>query len=110
MTDVLLLYLFTRVDVLVTVGIIGAVVTSVIGVAICVIHVSDYDEMYPHWRRLAAALAAFVALAVVVPDQKSLAIIVGGKVALDAARSPEAQEIGGLVLDAIRSTLKEPAK
>jgi len=44
------------------------------------------------------------------PPARRLAIILGGKVAIDAIRSPQAQEVGGLVLDVVREKLKEAAK
>lgn len=110
MSDVLLLYLFTRLDALIGLGAIGAVMAVVTGFGAMMFYSVEHDEMYPHWRKHAAALAAFVALIVITPSKSDMAIIVGGKIALDAARSDTGQEIAGEVVAAIRAQLKEAAK
>lgn len=115
MTDVLLLYLFTRLD-----AICGLLLTIVAAIGIGGVYIAHtarsdafileqpVDEGFARLgrRMMLSAIAASVLL-VLVPSQRDLAIIVGGKVAIDAARSPEAKEIGGLVLDAIKRQLQE---
>lgn len=110
MSDVLLLYLFTRVDVLL--HFLGFVVgCSVFVIAFsCVVRYLDSfveGEWPPFFRPAVAVFCVSVALIVVVPNQKSLAFIIGGKVLVDAARSPETQEIGGLLLDRVKDVLRE---
>lgn len=62
------------------------------------------------FRKLVAALGVLLTIAIAVPSQKDLAIIVGGRFALEAARSPEAREVGGLVMDAVRATLRSAVR
>lgn len=110
MSDVLLLYLFTRLDALIGLGVLGAVMAVATGLAAMMFYGIENDEMYPHWRKHAVAMVAFVALVVITPSKSDMAIIVGGKIALDAARSDTGQEIAGEVMAAIRAQLKEAAK
>lgn len=109
MSDVLLLYLFTRVDVLLAVCAF-VVLIAVFGIAVaCIFRFDSWgDEGWPVFFRPAViALCVAGAVLLVVPDQKSLAIMIGGKVAIDAARSPDAQEIGDLLVDRIKDVLRE---
>jgi hypothetical protein len=73
-------------------------------------HITEED--LPSWaiKWVVWACVVFGLAAVVVPTQKDMAIIVGGKFALDAARSPEGKEVRGLVYDAIMKQLRESAK
>lgn len=108
MNDVLLLYLFTRLNVLLAAAGVVIVVTAVGLVFACM-------ERYVEWgsgkwpKFLRPTLAAFcvsAATVILVPDQRSLALMVGGKIALDAALSPDAQEISGLVVEQIKDVLR----
>lgn len=101
MSDVLLLYLFTRVDAM----LLAAIIILIVGIAGSFMYWSETLNSPPRWL-LAVVICAGLSV-VFVPSQKSLAIIIGGSFVLDAARSDEAKEIGGLVLDAVRRTLKE---
>ncbi len=118
MTDVLLLYAFTRLDAIHALFIAAMIVSGLCGSYVVFIARIDGftlaqpvdSRMSRFARRLfAAGIAAAVCVALL-PSQRDLAIIVGGKVAIDAARSPEAQEVGGLVLDAIKRQLQESGK
>lgn len=110
MSDVLLLYLFTRVNIVLGLCWLAALASAVLAIAATIERYDCFpgDGKWPGFTRAAVAgLCISIPLVVLVPGQQSLAIIVGGKIALDAARSDEAKEISGLVLDAVRRTLKE---
>ena len=107
MNEALLLYLFTRVDV-----IHGAAVVLLIlgGAALLLWQMIEHADtgkfpVIQRWKWV--VLSTLIATVLFVPRQKDLAIIIGGTYALEAARSPEAKEIGGLVLDVVRAQLKE---
>lgn len=133
MNDVLLLYLFTRLDaisdtfsVLAALCFFLAIVLAAIAASCYLQDPDDFDsELFkkkarrdnavaPYWRRkaLIAAAVAFVfgLLNTFTPRSNDIAIIVGGKIALDAARSDKGQEMAGAVYDAILAKLKEAAK
>jgi hypothetical protein len=110
MNDVLLLYLFTRVDTF-----IGMASTTLgIGSLIYAFSIAfrKIEMDLPPWRPRMCGVIATCLLTIIlfVPSQKDLAIIVGGKYALDAVRSPQAAELSGLVMDAVRATLKNATK
>lgn len=123
MSDILLLYLVTRAgaigDLFVVIS-IAALVLGGFGLAARGAWISDTvprDEepaAWKQWRRLPAGLAVLVAtsgfLGAAIPSNKDMAIIIGGKIALDAARSETGQEIGTEVLAAVRAQLKAAAK
>lgn len=133
MSDVLLLYLFTRLDALgVALGLLE--VLSLIWAVVLFImamnyrnasadryHVSETkesaarkNELAPTllvWaKRMGFAFALVLVGDVVLPKKNDMAIIVGGKIALDVSRSDTAKEIGAEVLDAIRAQLKKAAQ
>lgn len=114
MTDYLLLYLFTRLDSLRIVIVVATIALAVLQV-LSFFAISDGDGVgalkdNKTWGRSLIVSLFLVMGIVAIPSSKDLAIIVGGKIAADAVRSPEAAEIGGLVYDAIRQKLKEAAK
>lgn len=108
MTDVLLLYLFTRVNVLLVLATLAMVASAMMCFFIPMYRDIEFGER-PSAKAIRAPLvgmAIAVSVLLLVPSKSDLAIIIGGKVALDAARSDEAKEIGGLVLDAVKRTLR----
>lgn len=110
MSDVLLLYLFTRLDALIVLGGIGVFLGAISLFGAFMYCSVEYDSPYPHWRKHLAAIAAFVAVLAVVPSKSDMAIIVGGKIALDAGRSETGQDVAGEVLEAIRAQLRRAAE
>ncbi len=107
MNETLMLYLFTRINAVHGVIVVGL---SVMAVSLLVWNMHRYiEEELPITVPVVWRVVAGVAVAVLVffPSQKDLAIIVGGTYALEAARSPEAKELSGLVLDAVRRSIKE---
>ncbi len=107
MNETLLLYLFTRIDTFIAIATLGGIV-GVAALAIWNIIRSTERGIPPRvplWAGVALSFA--LAITLFVPSQKNLAIIIGGTYALEAARSPEAKELGGLVLDVVRAQLKE---
>ena len=123
MSDVWMLYLFTRLDSLQT-GL--GFVTFMGGVAfvLAIAFIWSYiaveirrEDRAPAYKQLriygTLAVLAWMAvglLYLLTPSSKDMAVIVGGKVTLDAIRSPQAQEVGGLVLDVVREKLKDAGK
>ena len=110
MNETFLLYLFTRLDALNTVLFVFVFCLAfAAGMAVLAVFIEG-AQFKPLAITTTAALLFFTLLAVAVPTQKDVAIIVGGSMAISAAKSPQAQEIGGLVYDAIKKQLKEAAK
>lgn len=118
MSDVLLLYLFTRLDsieglawAIAVVGAMGAVVAIAIVGMLAEDGAELGTQLMLRWaKRLSVCAAIGAVVLVVVPNQKEAAIIVGGKMTIDAIRSPEAAEIGSAVKDAVLKKLKDAAK
>ena len=129
MSDIVLLYLFTRLD---TIG--GIAFVAMLGAGVTVVWSLVYSwgkrDMAEVWEncpnapeyktRIAAANAArriirpaliawalAAGVVMVTPSKQDMAIIVGGKIALDASRTDTAKEISQEVLDAIRAQLKK---
>ena len=119
MNDILLLYLVTRA------GAIGslfgglafiAAVAGAVTLFILALNISDNategegPAAWKFWRKVAAGFVMttiiFGFLHAAIPSNKDIAIIIGGKIALDAARTETGQEIGAEVLAAVRAQLK----
>lgn len=113
MTDILLLYLFTRLDVLTALLKVSLVIGVVAGGGVlffACMTASEQDDcswVKKYAPRGAVALILLAVLHVATPSSKDLAIIVGGKIAVDAIRSPQAQEMSQMVLEAVRKKLNE---
>ncbi len=133
MNEVVLLYLFTRLDAIGTFLFLVSFVAFMASIALIGIALSsasqDPDDwtspdfkrkaakqlaMAPVFRRRAiiAGCVGLVAalLTVATPSQKDMAIIVGGKLAIDAAKSEKGQELAGAVYDAVMAQLKKASK
>ena len=107
MNEALLLYLFTRVDVIHGVAVILLIISSAGLLLWQMVEHADTGKFPKIQRWKWMVLAVLFAITLLVPRQKDLAIIIGGTYALEAARSPEAKELGGMVLDVVRAQLKE---
>ena len=57
-------------------------------------------------KKLLAGFAILATLGTLTPSSEKLAFILGGKLVLDAGRSPEAQEISSLLLNKIKESLR----
>lgn len=132
MNDVLLLYLFTRLDAINVLALVLAMGGGVAAVAAAMTAWAKEDtaEIWarepenPRYKnRMASAAAlrakirplaifafAFAVVTVAIPSKTDVAVIVGGKIALDVGRSETAQEVGQEVVDAIRAQLKKAAE
>jgi hypothetical protein len=112
MSDWMLLYLWTRLDavqdLLTAVGAFG-----VFAITLALIPILG-EGVFNEWKgRLIRALIAIFAVflvATAIPTKSDMAIIVGGKFALDAARSETAKEVSSEVLEAIRAQLRKASK
>lgn len=103
MGEILLIYLWTRLHAL-TILCGLSVALALICVFVGAMNMSEYgDESDGHrrwtkFRNRAAIIALLMGMLVaLIPSKQDVAIIVGGKLSLDAIRSPEAREIGGKV-------------
>ena len=112
MSDVFLLYLFTRLDAF---GAAMQMLAFVSAFAAFVLTIGSLvePEDFPakHMRNPVLAIfcvSAFLALAT--PSKTDMAIIVGGKLAIDAARTPEAKELAGELYEAVMYQLKAAQK
>lgn len=110
MTDILLLYLFTRLDALIALSGFIAFASAVTCLGAMMFYGVERDRLYPHWKKHVAIFVACIALTTAIPSKSDMAIIVGGKIALDVGRSETAQEIGQEVVDAIRAQLRKAAE
>jgi len=113
MTDILLLYLFTRLDVLTALLQVSLMIGAIAGGVVLLFasmlaaETEDWSSVKKYAPRGAVALILLAVLHVATPSSKDLALIVGGKIAVDAIRSPQAQEMSQMVLDAVRKKLNE---
>lgn len=121
MSEILLLYLFTRVDAMRELAVLAMVGFSLLTIAGSAGYlIAKYDRLCGSEAlagalrkplKIVAVCACIAAAAsVATPSQKDLAIIVGGSYVIEAARSDKAKEVGGLVYDAIVKQLKEASK
>lgn len=110
MGDILLLYVVTRLyviaDLLAIVGLLCLAGWLCLFV-ICLVddHMADEDTVrFTRWkRRLLWPGLLTMAIAAAIPSKTDMAIIIGGKAAIEAERSGLSQE----VMDAIRAQLKK---
>jgi hypothetical protein len=113
--DIFLLYLFTRIDELrglLDLIAFGGTVLFGAGMFIRLMGCPD-DEFKPFlwtWRLCAVAAGIGLAGKVLVPSQKDLALIVGGKLAIEAAQSPTAKKVYTIVDDMLDEQLAKIAK
>ena len=111
MSDWMLLYLWTRLDALQAAGLVMLVAGFAAAVVAFGMGMSESDDMLIRiGKRLIVVPVIGAMLAITVPNKTDLAIIVGGKIALDAGRSETAKEVGREVLDAVRAQLKKAAQ
>jgi hypothetical protein len=115
MSEVLLLYVFTRLD---AARVLLAVTITIAPFFVLIMSMvaSDHDTFgrkekeakLLRARNWIIGLFAFAAIGVVIlPTKTDMAIIVGGKLTIDIARSDTAKEIGNEVLAAVRAQLKK---
>ena len=111
MSEILLLYLWTRLDAIGALAVTSAGMLAFGWVIMAWLVICEDDQdLMPKFRVCSWVLSLAVLVAVLVPSKTDLAIIVGGKIAIDAARSPEAAEIGSAVRDLVLRELREGAK
>lgn len=110
--DVFLLYLWTRLDSLVAVATIGALVlgmgTAATGIAYGIGSV-DREEWAPRvgavFRRFVTGLAVCVLLLILTPSSKDAIYIMGGAAVLEAAKTEQAQRLASKSVQLIEQTL-----
>lgn len=125
MSDVMVLYLFTRVDALNGITSTWGVLFSLAAIGCilikfgCRLFVDDTNRndleecakrMTPWATWTVAAAAFFGILYVTVPTQRDMAIIVGGHMAVQAVRSETAQKVYAIVQDMLDEELAKIAK
>jgi len=128
MSDLLMLYAFTRLDALRCSLALLCLITFILAIALALrawycacadpenvdsyyknetIRAKNQYEATHRWAlRFVVGTAILTLSLIIIPSKTDVAIIVGGKIALDASRTPEARAIGRDVLDAIRAQLK----
>lgn len=112
MMDTFLLYLFTRLDVLTGTAIAMAIFSAVALVPLIITYLTGgRDNNVIHFHRLIVKLfVVSLSITIFLPNQRDMAIIVGGKFAIEAAKSETAKQLSSEVLTAIRAKLREATK
>lgn len=111
MSDVLLLYLFTRADAISSTFVFMAMASGLGGLLSLMFGSIDENEKLMSIGKASIAIClAATSVYLVVPDKNDIAIIVGGKYALDVGRSDTGKAVAGEVLDAIRAQLRLAAE
>ena len=113
MNDILLLYLFTRVDViqglLIAIAILGGAILLISG-----LHFGFELKLVKWWSfvkwKVLPIYVSVLLVSVLVPSQKDLAIIVGGHYAIAAAKSETAEKIKNIIDLTLDKQLKELKK
>lgn len=113
--DIFLLYLFTRVDFLINSLIVLAVFSGVAAVLSVLIWADTiYEDKRVFWSKKAKMFVWFVlffwSLALIIPSQKSLAIIAGGYLAFEAVNHPVVSETASKLNTIIQHQLNEQIK
>lgn len=117
MIELFLLYWFAQANKIVAFFAVAGIITACLFVVVSLIwgierpHDADaikkWDAAWTPWiQRVAVVGVISLFLGVLVPDRTGLAIIVGGKIAFDVAKSPAVQEISDELRKAILSQLR----
>lgn len=112
MSEYFLLYLFTRLDVvgamLTLSGLTLLVVTPVVWIA--AIEDDSGTTLKRFAKRITFAAVVCWTLFAITPSQKDVALIVGGKLALDISRSQPVQDLASKIYNIVNKKLDEAAK
>ena len=110
-SDVILLYLFTRLDSINAFFTIVAVVSGFIGIGtIGLGHLEGNKQSIAVAKKMLIVSAISGVLSILAPTKTDVAVIVGGKFAIDAGRSETGKALAADVLAAIRAQLESVAK
>lgn len=117
MSEIMLLYLFTRVDkIIAIVGMLGGLFL-IIGfitamTADCAYDITKAEKKSAFRRAKITALCAIPVffLCALIPTQKDLSIIVGGKMAIDIARSEPVTDLAKKLYKLVDKKLDEATK
>jgi len=110
MQEVLLLYLFTRLDAVNVLLGVGIFAFGVVAWVALLAYADGYDWGLLWMKRSIVVFVVCVVAFVLTPSQKDAAIIVGGAIAIHAAKSEKGKEMGQAVYDAIMRELKPREK
>lgn len=113
--DIFLLYLFTRVDVMLTSCIALAVVFGILTLGSWITWADTcYEDKKKFWSKKAwkflYTCLFFWGCAVLIPSQKSLAIIAGGHLMFEAVTHPVVSETAGKLNTIIQHELDQQVK
>ena len=114
--EAVLLYLFTRVDVLLTISVIVIILGGMAMFFSAIFSNIEKGQgpaeiLASKWFKTGRnCLIACVAVLVIVPSQRDLAIIVGGTLAVHAAKSDTARKIVDLANQVLDEELEKRAK
>ena len=116
MTEALLLYLFTRVDVLIKASVIAIIFSAMAMFILSMFanmekgHGSAEIFASTWFKRLRNCIIACFVVLIIVPSQRDLAIIVGGTLAVHAAKSDTARKILDLANQVLDEELNKRTK
>lgn len=108
MNDILLLYLFTRLDVIKTLLILCLLSIPLLYVFFGI--VGNNEVIYGPFKRLVCLWIFCLLGFVLIPTQKDVMFIVGGKLAIDIAQSPETKETAGKLYQLLQKKLDAELK
>lgn len=112
MIDIFLLYCWTRLDSIIFLGVFITISAFVLSFVYMVAGNSSYTskaeedafhEVKRRWFYIGIVVLVF---SVLIPTKTDVAVIVGGKLTIDAIKSPTAQEVGSEVKRIIMNELK----
>jgi hypothetical protein len=117
MNETLFLYLFTRLDVFLGAAKGAMFLCALVLFMLLRVAAIWGDDIEPVADKLKTGAKWTVRLffagllvVLILPSQRDMAIIVGGTLAIKAAQTPQAQELGGLVYEAVKKQLKKAAE
>lgn len=113
--DILLLYVFTRIDVVGTVAMILAILAGAITGGCHLAVVDNYRRenipIWKTWRKRWASIAGIaLGLFILLPTQRDLAMIVGGHLTVRAAQSETARKVYTIIEDLLDAEVAKIAK
>lgn len=111
MSEYFLLYLFSKLDTFQAFFVGGALLSTMVFIAL--LTDLEQENVQKNKPRIAFAKVAFfvcVVLAVLVPNQKEAAMIVGGKMAIDIAKSEAVTDLSKKIFAVVNKKLDEAAK
>lgn len=102
--EIFLLYLFTRLNIILTFAGIGLAIL-LLGLFMTVIVLDDAPEAWKRFQRWRVMFYICLGIVVVVPTQESAAMVLGGYAVLEAAKTETAGRLASKSVQLIEQTL-----